>query len=92
MHFAAALIEARLIRRYKRFLSEMELADGARVTAHCPNPGSMMGLAEPGSRCWLSHYAGGTRKLSYGWEIVEADGALVGINTGKANANVAEGL
>jgi sugar fermentation stimulation protein A len=92
MHFAADLIEARLIRRYKRFLSEMELADGTRVTAHCPNPGSMMGLAEPGSRCWLSHHAGGTRKLSYGWELVEARGTLVGINTGRANAIVAEAL
>lgn len=92
MHFDAALIEARLVRRYKRFLSEMELADGSIVTAHCPNPGSMLGLAVPGSRCWLSHHAGGTRKLSYGWELVEADGALVGINTGRANTIVAEGL
>lgn len=97
MHFAAALIEARLVRRYKRFLSEMELGDGSVVTAHCPNPGSMMGLAVPGSRCWLSHHTGGTRKLSHGWELVEAHhqtgtGALVGINTGRANAIVAEAL
>jgi sugar fermentation stimulation protein A len=92
MHFAADLIEARLIRRYKRFLSEMELGDGSRVTAHCPNPGSMMGLAEPGSRCWLSHHTGGTRKLAYGWELVEARNSLVGINTVRANAIVAERL
>lgn len=92
MHFDAALIEARLVRRYKRFLSEMELADGSRITAHCPNPSSMLGLAAPGSRCWLSHRPDPRRKLAYGWELVEAAGTLVGIHTGRANAIVEEGL
>ena len=73
MQFDPALIEARLVHRYKRFLSEMELADGTLVTAHCPNPGSMMGLADPGSRCWLTHHTGGTRKLAYGWELGPID-------------------
>ncbi len=92
MQFDTTLIEARLVRRYKRFLGEMELADGSRITAHCPNPGSMLGLAEPGSRCWLSHRPDPRRKLAYGWELVEAGGTLVGIHTGRANAVVAEGL
>jgi sugar fermentation stimulation protein A len=97
MQFVPPLIEARLIKRYKRFLADMEIpgeSGGERVTVHCPNPGSMMGLAEPGSRCWLMPRTG--TKLPYGWEIVEsrASGvtALVGINTARANAIVAEGL
>src|SRR5689334_23928836 len=93
MKFAPPLVEARLIKRYKRFLADVEIA-GQVVTVHCPNPGSMMGLAEPGSRCWLMPRTG--TKLPYGWELVEtkASGvkAVVGINTGRANAVVAEGL
>src|SRR5262245_50603429 len=98
MKFATPLIPARLVRRYKRFLGDMLLEDGRGVTAHCPNPGSIMGLAEPGSRCWLSAKTApvkknGGRKLDFGWEIVEtASGAAVGINTGHANAVVAEAL
>ena len=101
MQFAPPLVEARLIKRYKRFLADMEIPGefgGKSVTVHCPNPGSMMGLAEPGSRCSLMPrpaVSPGT-KLPYGWEIVEsrASGAptLVGINTARANAIVAEGL
>ena len=93
MQFSPPLVEARLMKRYKRFLADMEIG-GKYITVHCPNPGSMMGLAEPGSRCWLAPKTG--TKLPYGWELVEtkASGAtaLVGINTGRANAIVAEGL
>ena len=93
MEFAPALVEARLIKRYKRFLADVEMG-GKYLTVHCPNPGSMMGLAEPGSRCWLMPKVG--TKLPYGWELVESKNsgaaALVGINTGRANAVVAEGL
>jgi sugar fermentation stimulation protein A len=90
MQFATPLVEARLIRRYKRFLADMEIA-GEAVTVHCPNPGSMLGLAVPGSRCWISRKTG--TKLPYCWELVETEtGALVGLNTGRANAIVAERL
>ncbi|WP_374381679.1 DNA/RNA nuclease SfsA [Dongia sp.] len=93
MNFATDLIPARLLRRYKRFLADMRLSDGREVVAHCPNPGSMLGLATPGAACWLSAKTAKGRKLDFGWELVTAEsGALVGINTGWANRIVAEGL
>ncbi|MDY0874141.1 DNA/RNA nuclease SfsA [Dongia rigui] len=93
MQFDPPLQPARLVRRYKRFLADMLLPDGRTVVAHCPNPGSMLGLAAPGSPCWLSAKTAKGRKLDFGWEIVEtADGAKVGINTGYANRIVAEAL
>jgi sugar fermentation stimulation protein A len=98
MKFSPPLVEARLMKRYKRFLADMEIG-GQYVTVHCPNPGSMMGLAEPGSRCWLMPKPAANKagtKLPYGWELVESKAsgitALVGINTGRANAIVAGGL
>jgi sugar fermentation stimulation protein A len=90
MKFADPLLSGRLLRRYKRFLSDIELQDGEQVTAHCPNPGSMMGLAEPGMAVWLSPSRNPARKLAFTWELVDAGPSLVGINTGWANAVVAE--
>jgi sugar fermentation stimulation protein A len=93
MQFDPPLQPARLVRRYKRFLADMILEDGREIVAHCPNPGSMMGLAEPGSPCFLSAKTAKGRKLDFGWELVGMKtGALVGINTGYANRIVAEGL
>jgi len=93
MVFDPPLQPARLVRRYKRFLADMLLPDGQTIVAHCPNPGSMMGLAVPGSACWLSAKTAKGRKLDFGWEIVEATAmAKVGINTGYANRIVAEAL
>lgn len=93
MRFESPLVPARLERRYKRFLADVTLADGTQVTAHCPNTGSMLGVAEPGSRVWLLHQPSPTRKYAWAWELTElADGTRVGVNTHRSNALVAEAV
>jgi sugar fermentation stimulation protein A len=92
MKFSPALHEARLIRRYKRFLADVELADGSTTTAHCANSGSMLGLNVPGAQVWLSHHDTPTRKLAYGWELLRLGDAYIGVNTGATNRLVAEAV
>ena len=91
MIFPARLVEGRLVRRYKRFLADVQLPGGV-VTAACPNTGSMMGCCDPGSRVWLSESDRATRKYRHTWEIVEVGKVLVGIHTGRPNALAEEAI
>ena len=92
MKFSAPLLTGRLKRRYMRFLSDIELDSGEVIKAHCPNPGSMLGLKQPGSRVWVSESDNPKRKLKYTFELIEADGTMVGINTGLPNGLVEEAV
>ncbi len=86
------LVKARLLRRYKRFLADVELTTGETVTAHVANPGGMIGVCDPGATVWLSRSADPKRKLAYSWELIEIDGAMVGVNTAHPNRIVGEAL
>lgn len=92
MKFPTPLIKASLIKRYKRFLADVELEDGTMITVHCPNPGSMIGVREPGSTVWISDSNNPKRKLRYTLELIDAGGTLVGINTNMANRIAEEAL
>jgi len=93
MRFPQPLSRGRLVRRYKRFLADVVLDDGGgEVTAHCPNPGAMLGLAEPGREVWLSASTRAGRRLPYTLELVRDGDRLVGVNTGLPNRLAAEAI
>ena len=93
MRFQTPLVPARLIRRYKRFLSDMTLDDGREITAHCANPGAMAGLKDPGLKCWLEPNDDPKKKLKFGWRVSELPGGhWVGIDTAVPNRVVKEAL
>ncbi|MGL4637767.1 MAG: DNA/RNA nuclease SfsA [Beijerinckiaceae bacterium] len=96
MKFRAPLVRGKLLQRYKRFLADVTLEDGSVVTAHCANPGAMLGLKEPGSVVWLAPATNPKAKLGYSWELIEADlpggSQLVGINTAHPNKLAEEAI
>lgn len=93
MKFPHPLVEGRLLRRYKRFLADIELPDGETITAHTANTGTMLGCCSPGSRVWLSVSDNPKRKYAHTWELVEAvPGVLCGINTLLSNKLVHEAI
>ena len=93
MRFQTPLVPGRLIQRYKRFLADVELDDGRVVTAHCANPGAMIGLKEPGLRVWLEPNDDPKKKLRFGWRVAQlSNGAWVGIDTGVPNKVIKEAL
>jgi sugar fermentation stimulation protein A len=92
MNFETPLLTGHLVRRYKRFLSDVVLADGSAVTVHVPNSGAMTGLDQPGSAVWLSHSDRPGRKYPLTLELIRADGVLVGVNTLHPNRIVAEAI
>ncbi len=92
MQFSDSLVSGNLVKRYKRFLADVELADGSVVTAHVANSGSMTGCAEPGMPVWLSANTNPKAKLDWRWEMVDVGTSLVGINTSRPNALAEEAI
>ena len=92
MKFEHPLIPGKLIKRYKRFLTDVELDTGEVVTAHCANSGSMLSVNEPGARVWLSPANDPKRKLKFTWELIQLGDAMVGINTQHPNRLVADAI
>jgi sugar fermentation stimulation protein A len=92
MRFPSRLIRGTLIQRYQRFLADVRLPNGAVVTAHCTNTGSMMGCKEPGSVVYISRCDRNGRRLPYTWEIIRVRRTWVGINTIHPNRLVAEAV
>lgn len=92
MIFPTSLRKGHLIKRYKRFLADIELEDGSFITAHCPNSGAMQGLSTPGTPVWVSESPNPSRKLPFTWEMAEVDGTYVGANTFHPNHLVEEAI
>lgn len=90
---SSPLEEGRLIRRYKRFLADIETVDGELLTIHCPNTGSMLNCQVEGGQVWFSRSNDPKRKLPGTWEIGETpQGRLFCVNTARANGLVEEAL
>ena len=92
MKFPDPLIRGTLIKRYKRFMADIELADGTVVVAHCANSGSMLSVQDPGSEVWISPARNPDRKLKFTWELIRIGEAWVGINTSHPNAIVFDAI
>ncbi len=86
------LIRGILVKRYKRFMADVQLKNGKIVTAHCPNTGSMQECCEPGRPVYLSFHNNPKRKLKYTWELIEMPTSLVGVNTQVPNKLVTKAI
>ena len=91
MKFTSTLIKGKLIKRYKRFFTDIKL-NNQSVTAHCPNTGSMMGLLEKDNDVWVSKNDDPSRKLKFTLEMIKVNKSLVGVNTHRANRIVEHAL
>ncbi len=91
MEFTKSLIKGKLIKRYKRFFTDVKIGKEI-VTAHCPNTGSMKGLLDEGNEVYLLPNNDPKRKLKFGLEIIKSRKNLVGVNTHMANRIVEHGL
>ncbi|MEY4588090.1 MAG: Sugar fermentation stimulation protein [Pseudomonadota bacterium] len=93
MLFNPPLYQGLFLRRYKRFLADIQAASGEQITLHCPNTGSMRACLAEGTACWYSISRNPKRKYAATWEIATTpQGHLAGINTGRANALVGEAI
>jgi sugar fermentation stimulation protein A len=86
------LVHGRLVSRYKRFFVDLVLDDGREITAHCPNPGAMLGVRDAGQGAWVSWSDAPKRKLAWTLQCIEQGNTLVGVNTLLPNKLVAEAL
>jgi sugar fermentation stimulation protein A len=85
MKFEEKLVHGTLIKRYKRFLTDVKLDDGTEVVAHCTNSGTMKSCLENGAEVYLTPVTGPKRKTRFTWEMIKINGDWVGINTGNPN-------
>jgi len=85
LKFEKKLVHGRLIKRYKRFLADIELDTGEIVVAHCTNSGSMKSCLENGAEVYLTPVDDPKRKTKFTWEMIKINGDWVGINTGNPN-------
>ena len=91
MKFTSTLIKGKLIKRYKRFFTDIKV-NNQIITAHCPNTGSMMGLLDEGNEVWVTKNDDPNRKLKYTLEIIRVNKNLIGVNTHRANRITEHGL
>ena len=91
MKFTNTLIKGKLIKRYKRFFVDIKV-NNSKITAHCPNTGSMMGLLDPGNTVFVSKNNDPKRKLKFTLEMIKSNNCMIGVNTHRANKIVLDGL
>jgi len=92
VHIDKPVLEARLVKRYKRFFADVELPDGSLLTTHCPNTGTLLGCLEPGNRVWIRDSQNEARKLRYTLQAIEVEGVWVSVDTSLPNAVVSEAV